>query len=86
MIALEEIRKNSAVLDINDFEDIHECVEATVIKLAGMKAGGKMHTARSRNDQVVLDIHMKIRDDINKICSSLMDLIDSLLKKTKDKL
>lgn len=85
LTALEEIRKNPAVLDTSDFEDIHECVEATVMKLAGMKAGGKMHTARSRNDQVVLDIHMKIRDDINKICTSVLNLIDSLLKKTKNK-
>ena len=53
LIALEEIRKNPTVIHSHDFEDIHECVEATVIKLAGMNAGGKMHTARSRNDQIV---------------------------------
>ena len=42
-------------------EDIHELIESLVIKKAGMASGGKMHTARSRNDQVVLDIRMKIR-------------------------
>ena len=50
-------------------EDIHELIESLVIKNAGMASGGKMHTARSRNDQVVLDIRMKIRDDINIICN-----------------
>ena len=43
-----------------------------------------MHTARSRNDQVILDIRMKVRDDINNICLAIIDLIDSLLKKASE--
>jgi len=35
-----------------DSEDIHELIESLVIKKIGIDAGGKMHTARSRNDQV----------------------------------
>jgi len=50
-----------------------------VIKKAGMASGGKMHTARSRNDQVVLDIRMKIRDDINILCNCLLDTIEALI-------
>jgi argininosuccinate lyase len=38
-----------------------------------------MHTARSRNDQVALDIRMKIRDDINTICNCLLDTIEAIL-------
>ncbi len=60
-------------------EDIHEYIEAAVIKKAGMQSGGKMHTARSRNDQVALDMRMKIRDDINTLCACLADTVDSLL-------
>ena len=38
-----------------------------------------MHTARSRNDQVALDIRMKIRDDINIVCYCLLDVIETLI-------
>ena len=43
-----------------------------------------MHTARSRNDQVALDIRMKIRDDINIICQCLLDTIKSLVQLAKE--
>ncbi len=65
-------------------EDIHELIETLVIKKAGMASGGKMHTARSRNDQVVLDIRMKMRDDINIICNCLLDTIESLVSVAKN--
>ena len=65
-------------------EDIHELIESLVIKKAGMASGGKMHTARSRNDQVALDIRMKIRDDINVICDCLLDTIETLVSVAKN--
>ncbi|NDB88949.1 MAG: hypothetical protein EB164_08580, partial [Thaumarchaeota archaeon] len=43
------------------------------------QTGGKMHTARSRNDQVALDLRMKIRDDINTICSCILDMVETLI-------
>ncbi|MFL6325270.1 MAG: argininosuccinate lyase [Nitrososphaeraceae archaeon] len=81
---LEEVKKNPDVLPTNGYEDVHEALEAFIIKKAGNSSGGKMHTARSRNDQVVLDIHMKIREDINDICTAIIDLIDSLLEKANE--
>lgn len=65
-------------------EDIHELIESLVIKKAGMASGGKMHTARSRNDQVVLDIRMKIRDDINILCNCILDTVESLVSVAKN--
>ena len=65
-------------------EDIHELIESLVIKKVGMASGGKMHTARSRNDQVVLDIRMKIRDNINIICNCLLDTIEALVSVAKN--
>ena len=65
-------------------EDIHELIESLLIKRIGIDAGGKMHTARSRNDQVALDIRMKIRDDINIICQCLLDTIKSLVQLAKE--
>lgn len=84
LAALEQARKDPDMIETGDAEDIHEALEAFVIKHAGMDAGGKMHTARSRNDQVVLDIRMKVRDDINAVCTAIIDLIDGLLKKASE--
>jgi argininosuccinate lyase len=84
LFALEEAKKSPAKIKTEGYEDIHEALEGFVIKHAGMNAGGKMHTARSRNDQVVLDIRMKIRDDINKICEALASLVQGLLDRAEE--
>ncbi len=76
--------KNQKFDSSSGAEDIHELIESLVIKKAGMASGGKMHTARSRNDQVVLDIRMKIRDDINIICNCLLDTIEALVSVAKN--
>jgi len=81
--ALESMKKESFDSS-SGAEDIHELIESLVIKKAGMASGGKMHTARSRNDQVVLDIRMKIRDDINIICNCLLDTMESLVSVAKN--
>lgn len=79
--ALMELEKNSTLIDMASFEDVHESLEAFVIQQTSLQIGGKMHTARSRNDQVMLDMRMKIRDDINDISLYILKLIRSLLKK-----
>lgn len=84
LYALMELEKNSSLIDLANFEDVHESLEAFVIQRTGLQVGGKMHTARSRNDQVVLDMRMKLRDDINKIGTHTLDLISSLLKKAAE--
>ena len=78
LAALEKLKKENLSIK-SDAEDIHELIESLVIKKAGKQAGGKMHTARSRNDQISLDIRMKIRDDINTVCSCLLDTIETLV-------
>lgn len=78
LLALEKLKKESFSAK-SSAEDIHELIEAIVIKKIGIEAGGKMHTARSRNDQVSVDLRMKIRDDINVICSCILDLIETLI-------
>jgi len=81
--ALEELKGGN--ISQPDFapEDIHELIEALVIKKAGLESGGKMHTARSRNDQVAIDLRMKIRDDINILNQCLIETISTLLKMGK---
>ncbi len=83
LVALESLKKEK--LDSSSSaEDIHELIESLVIKKAGMASGGKMHTARSRNDQVTLDIRMKIRNDINILCNCLLDAIEALVSLAKN--
>jgi argininosuccinate lyase len=65
-------------------EDIHELVESIVIQDIGLDIGGKMHTGRSRNDQVILDVRMKLRDDIIDICELIIHIIKSLVEKSKE--
>jgi len=79
---LEDLKKEKFEKK-SDSEDIHELIESLLIERIGIDAGGKMHTARSRNDQVALDIRMKIRDDINIVCQCLLDTIKSLVQLAK---
>ena len=60
-------------------EDIHSFVEQTLIERVG-DAGKRLHTGRSRNDQVALDMKLYTRDEIKEIDGLLVKLLDSLLK------
>ena len=83
--ALEDLKKSEfGDIESSDAEDIHELIESLVIEKAGMASGGKMHTARSRNDQVVLDLRMKIRDDILVLCNCILDTAEALVSVAKD--
>ena len=80
LVALEQIRHKPAMLATGDVEDIHESIESLIIQQTGVDIGGKIQIGRSRNDQVILDIRMKVRDDIIEICEKIITLITSLLK------
>src|SRR5471032_1813999 len=59
-------------------EDIHFNVEARLTELIG-PAGGRLHTARSRNDQVALDVRLWVRDTIDRLEAMLRDLQAALI-------
>ena len=61
-----------------EYEDVHSFVEAHLIKLIG-DAGKKMHTGRSRNDQVALDMKLYVREEIGSIDTLLCELQKALL-------
>lgn len=86
LCGLERIRENPNILSTEKFEDIHECVEAQLISEFGYEVGGTLQTARSRNDQVILDIHMMVRDFINNVSRAVVRFISALLSKSKDNL
>src|SRR5260370_21097506 len=59
-------------------EDIHMHIESALTKKIG-DAGAKLHTARSRNDQVALDLRLYVKDQINRTSSQLKRLQTTLL-------
>ncbi|MEL7087736.1 MAG: argininosuccinate lyase [Planctomycetota bacterium] len=61
-----------------ELEDVHMCVEAALIEKAG-DAGRKLHTGRSRNDQVALDLVMWVRDATLGVGQRLNTLIDAFI-------
>ena len=82
LLALENININSKQ-HLCNYEDVHELIESSVIKKTGILYGGRMHTARSRNDQISFDLRMKLRDDVNNLCIVILDVINSLLSFAK---
>ena len=60
-----------------EYEDIHSFVEANLIDRIG-DPGKKLHTGRSRNDQVALDMKLYVRDEIEEIDAELKKLLEAL--------
>lgn len=73
----------SGALPINmECEDIHMFVEQVLTERLG-DVGKKLHTARSRNDQVALDLRMNLREEANEIISLLKELVGAMLVRVK---
>ena len=68
-----------------EYEDIHSFVEATLIERIG-EAGKRLHTGRSRNDQVALDMKLYTRDEIDELDGLLKGLLSELLTLMEDNL
>lgn len=83
---LESIKSDieNGTLEISpEYEDIHSFVEATLIERIG-DTGKKLHTGRSRNDQVALDMKLYIRDEIGETDSLLKELLAVILRIMKE--
>lgn len=74
---LEDVEKGALEFSA-EYEDIHSFVEANLIKRIG-EAGKRLHTGRSRNDQVALDMKLYCRDEIGEIDGLLKELLKVLL-------
>ncbi len=75
--------KNGSLNITSEYEDIHSFVEANLIDRIG-DTGKKLHTGRSRNDQVALDMRLYIRDEIAETKELLKSLMSELLILMKD--
>ncbi|MBR6531657.1 MAG: argininosuccinate lyase [Clostridia bacterium] len=78
---LDDINNGSLGFDM-DAEDIHMFVESELTKRIG-DVGKKLHTARSRNDQVAVDIRLFLRDETNEIITLVRKLLAAILLQAK---
>ena len=81
---LRDIERGHVVLD-SSLEDIHMAIEKELIARIG-ETGGKLHTARSRNDQVALDMRLFLRDVISRALVLLRELQTALLTMAENNL
>ena len=79
---LEDLETGKLEIDLNS-EDIHMFVEQVLTARLG-DVGKKLHTARSRNDQVALDIRMYLRDEIDEIAEAVKGLIYELTNRATE--
>ena len=78
---LQEIEEGKLLFDPKA-EDIHMFIEAELTKRYPV-SGKKLHTARSRNDQVALDLRLYTRDEMNDIKNMLIELMKVMIEKAK---
>ena len=78
---LEDLESGKLAFDY-DCEDIHMFIEQVLTERIG-DVGKKLHTARSRNDQVALDIRIYLRDETEEIIEQLKNLIAAILDQAK---
>ena len=81
---LSEIDEGKIQFDF-EYEDIHTFIEKLLVDKIG-DTGKKVHTARSRNDQVALDIRLYLKDEIKNIQKLLIKLIETLISIQEDNL
>ncbi len=74
----QEIRTGKLVPDLS-LEDIHMNIEARLIEKIG-DVGAKLHTARSRNDQICTDVRLYLKDQLNKLKKKLKTLLETLIE------
>ncbi|MCO5070043.1 MAG: argininosuccinate lyase [Rhizobiaceae bacterium] len=79
---LKEIESGAFVFSTK-LEDIHMNVEARLAELIGT-AAGRLHTARSRNDQVALDFRLWVKDEFQRIAEALKGIIGVLLDRADE--
>lgn len=79
---LKDVTEGTLAIE-DRYEDIHSFVEATLIERIG-DVGKKLHTGRSRNDQVALDMKLYIRDEIQETDRLLKKLLEVLVRIMKE--
>ncbi len=79
---LKKVRSliENSQIDFTDYEDVHSLVEYELLKIAGEPAA-RIHTGRSRNDQIVLDELLYMKESIAQAAQMILDLLGIILEK-----
>ncbi len=80
---VQDIGTGKAILRA-DLEDIHMNIERLLTDEVGAAIGGKIHTGRSRNDQVALDMRLLVRGELAQIISVVFALEDILIRRARE--
>lgn len=78
----EEWAKNTFKVQPND-EDIHTANERRLSEIIGKEIGGKLHTGRSRNEQVVTDMRLWLREELRTLEGYLIQLIKTSVQRAE---
>lgn len=78
LTGIREDVKSGSLTITDEYEDIHSFVEANLIRRIG-DAGKKLHTGRSRNDQVALDMKLYTRAEVSNVAAEIEELLETLL-------
>lgn len=78
---LKSIENGEFIIE-DSFEDVHSKIEFLLTEKLG-DTGKKIHTARSRNDQVLVDVHLYLKDELQEIKKQVKDLFELLIDLSK---
>jgi len=79
----EKAEQSPGVLDDPEAEDVHHFVEKELVRLAG-DAGRKLHSGRSRNEQIATDLRLYVREGCDRIRGALSRLITAFLDRAEE--
>ncbi|WP_299899412.1 argininosuccinate lyase [uncultured Aquimarina sp.] len=80
-VLAQQIEQGTFVIE-DQFEDVHSKIEFELTQKIG-DAGKRIHTARSRNDQVLVAMHLYLKDELQQIKDQVKELSENLLKSAK---
>ncbi|HEY9246010.1 MAG TPA: argininosuccinate lyase [Candidatus Methanoperedens sp.] len=86
LAGLEKIRNETISALDTSYEDVHIALEAKLIELVGEDTGGRMHSGRSRNDEVATCIRISLRDELLDMKEESSILVSTLIDKAGDNL
>jgi argininosuccinate lyase len=81
----DEWKNNNFVEKFGD-EDIHTANERRLGELIGKNISGKVHTGRSRNDQVATDMRLYVRDELKKLSNYLKSFIETMITRAENEI
>ena len=83
MVALDQIAAEG-ILEVEDesIEDVHHYVEKRLVELAG-DTGYKLHTGRSRNEQIATDLRLYVRAQIDEVSQRLVEFAGEFVKQAE---